>query len=64
MFRIVRSGNNQIIEIPPELSLPSDKATIRKEGNCLIVEPTPAVLLRELLAQWSPLEEESPESDC
>ena len=56
-IRIVRNGGRQIIEIPPEFSLPGDEAVIRREGDCLIIEPVKAVPLRELLAQWSPLEE-------
>ncbi|CAB3773638.1 antitoxin [Paraburkholderia humisilvae] len=59
--RLFRNGRNQAIRILRELELPGDEAIVRKEGACLIIEPVKAMLLRELLAQWAPLDESFPE---
>jgi antitoxin VapB len=61
--RLFRNGRNQAIRIPRELELPGDEAIIRREGECLIIEPVKTTPLRELLAQWSPLDETFPEID-
>lgn len=61
--RIFRNGRNQAIRIPRELELPGNEAIVRKEGECLIIEPVKAVPLRDLLAQWAPLAEAFPEID-
>jgi len=61
--RLFRNGRNQAIRIPRELELPGDEAIIRKEGECLIIEPMKVMPLRELLAQWAPLDEAFPEID-
>lgn len=36
---LFRNGRNQAIRIPAEFELPGDKATIRKDGDRLIIEP-------------------------
>ncbi|GAB6851468.1 AbrB/MazE/SpoVT family DNA-binding domain-containing protein [Paraburkholderia sp. MPAMCS5] len=54
--RLFRNGRNQAIRIPRELELPGEEAVIRREGACLIIEPLPVTPLRELLAQWAPLD--------
>ncbi len=36
---LFRNGRNQAIRIPVEFELPGDEATIRKEGDRLIIEP-------------------------
>jgi antitoxin VapB len=61
--RLFRNGRNQAIRIPREFELPGDEAIVRREGACLIIEPVKATPLRELLAQWSPLDETFPEID-
>jgi len=61
--RIFRNGRNQAIRIPRELELPGDEAIIRKEGDCLIIEPVKATSLKDLLSQWAPLEEDFPSID-
>ncbi len=37
--RLFRNGRNQAIRIPVEFELPGKEATIRKEGEKLIIEP-------------------------
>ncbi|MEX3956135.1 antitoxin VapB [Trinickia symbiotica] len=59
--RIFRNGRNQAIRIPRELELPGDEVIIRKEGACLIIEPIKTLPLRELLAQWEPLDDDFPD---
>ena len=61
--RIFRNGSNQAIRIPRELELPGEEAILRKEGDCLIIEPVKATPLKDLLAQWAPLEEDFPAID-
>jgi antitoxin VapB len=36
---LFRNGRNQAIRIPVEFELPGEEATIRKEGDRLIIEP-------------------------
>lgn len=36
---LFRNGRNQAIRIPVELELPGTEATIRKEGDKLVIEP-------------------------
>jgi antitoxin VapB len=36
---LFRNGRNQAIRIPVEFELPGDEATIRKDGDRLIIEP-------------------------
>ncbi|SAL55670.1 twitching motility protein PilT [Caballeronia terrestris] len=61
--RLFRNGRNQAIRIPREFELPGDEAVIRREGVNLIIEPLKAVPLRDLLTQWSPLDEDFPDID-
>ncbi|MDN7183529.1 AbrB/MazE/SpoVT family DNA-binding domain-containing protein [Caballeronia sp. SEWSISQ10-4 2] len=59
--RVFRNGRNQAIRIPRDLELPGEEAVIRREGTRLIIEPAKTVPLRELFAQWAPLDESWPE---
>lgn len=59
--RLFRNNRNQAIRIPVEFELPGDRATIRKDGNRLIIEPVRRPGLLGLLASWEPLEECLPE---
>jgi antitoxin VapB len=59
--RLFRNGRNQAIRIPRDLELPGEEAVIRREGARLIIEPVKTVPLRELLAQWAPLDESWPD---
>jgi antitoxin VapB len=60
-IRLFRNGSNQALRIPRDLELPGNDAVIRKEGDCLIVEPVRNPSLLALLATLQPLDEEFPE---
>jgi antitoxin VapB len=54
---IFRNGHNQAIYIPQEFELAGTEAIIRKEGECLIIEPmSPRNRLLALLAGWDELD--------
>jgi antitoxin VapB len=59
--KLFRNGRNQAVRIPREFELPGEDAVMRKEGNKLIIEPSPKQSLLALLAEWKPLQEEFPE---
>lgn len=62
--RLFRNGRNQALRIPREFELPGDEAVLRKEGDCLILEPvrkTPS--LATLLADMQPIEDDFPDVD-
>jgi antitoxin VapB len=61
--KLFRNGRNQAVRIPREFELPGDEATMRKEGDRLIVEPLRRKSLIELLDSWEPIDEEFPEID-
>jgi antitoxin VapB len=63
IVRLFRNGRNQAVRIPRDLELPGREALLRKEWDRLIVEPMPRPSLLELLATWTPLDEEFPEID-
>jgi antitoxin VapB len=63
IVRLFRNGRNQAVRIPRDLELPGREALLHKEGDRLIVEPMPRPSLLELLATWTPLDEEFPEID-
>jgi len=50
---LFKNGRNQAVRIPREFELPGEDAVMRKEGNRLIIEPSPP---RSLLALLSSLE--------
>ena len=54
--KLFRNGRSQAIRIPREFELPGDEATIRKEGDKLIIEPAKKKKdsLAKLLASWEP----------
>ena len=58
--KLFKNGRNQAVRIPREFELPGEDAIIRKEGERLIIEPTPPKSLLALLATLSPLEEDFP----
>jgi antitoxin VapB len=63
--RLFRNGRNQALRIPRELELDADEATIRKDGERLIVEPVRRRPdLATLLAGWEPFDEPFPEIDA
>lgn len=58
--RLFRNGRNQAVRIPREFELPGNDAIIRKEGERLIIEPTPPKSLLEVLARLTPIDEQFP----
>ena len=55
---LFRNGRNQALRIPRELELDADEASIRSDGERLIVEPVKRRPdLATLLAGWDPLDE-------
>ena len=61
--KLFRNGRNQAVRIPREFELPGEDATVRKEGQRLIIEPAPPRSLLALLATLGPLDEEFPPVD-
>jgi antitoxin VapB len=63
---LFRNGRNQAVRIPVEFELPGDEATIRKEGDRLIIEPKAddrPKTFYELMQSFEPIEDEFPEID-
>jgi antitoxin VapB len=58
--KLFKNGRNQAVRIPREFELSGEDAIIRKEGERLIIEPTPPKSLLALLATLAPLEEDFP----
>jgi antitoxin VapB len=58
--KLFKNGRNQAVRIPREFELPGDEAIMRKEGDCLIIEPTQPKSLLAVLATLQPLDEEFP----
>ena len=57
--KLFRNGRNQAVRIPREFELPGDEATMRKDGDRLIIEPKDKKKsLLELLATLEPIEED------
>jgi len=64
LVSIFRNGSNQAIRIPREFELAGTEATIRKDGDRLIIEPLPKPnRLLALLDGWEPLDEDFPALD-
>ena len=61
--RLFRNGRNQAVRIPREFELPGEDATIRKEGDRLVIEPAPTRSLLAVLNTLEPIEEQFPAID-
>ena len=61
--RLFRNGSNQAIRIPCQFELKGKEATIRKEGNKLIIEALQKKSLIEWLDSHEPIEESFPDID-
>lgn len=59
--RLFRNNRNQAVRIPVEFELPGNRATIRKEGERLIIEPVRKAGLLGLMSQWEPIDDALPE---
>ena len=61
---LFRNGRSQAVRIPKDFELPGKEATIRKDGEKLIIEPAPKKkTLLELLDEWESLDVDFPEID-
>jgi len=58
--RLFKNGRNQALRIPRDFELPGNEASIRKEGDRLIVEPVARPSLLAVLATLEPLNEDFP----
>ena len=58
--KLFKNGRNQAVRIPREFELPGTEATMRKDGERLIIEPAPRRSLVEYLRTLQPLDEEFP----
>jgi antitoxin VapB len=56
--KLFKNGRNQAVRIPREMELPGEEATIRKEGDHLIIEPAAPVSLLSILSTLEPLNED------
>ena len=59
--RLFRNGRNKAVRIPKEFEFAGDDAVMRKEGECLIIEPKRKKhkkTLKQLFASWEPVDEE------
>ncbi len=61
--KLFKNGRNQALRIPREFELPGNDATIRREGQRLIIEPAPLKSLLAVLASLPTLEEDFPPID-
>jgi antitoxin VapB len=61
--KLFKNGRNQAVRIPREFELPGEDAIMRRDGDKLIIEPSPARSLLALLAELDPIEESFPEFD-
>ena len=59
--KLFKNGRNQAVRIPREFELPGEDAIMRKEGERLIIEPTPSKSLLAVLATLAPLDEAFPQ---
>ena len=58
--KLFKNGRNQAVRIPREFELPGEDAVMRKEGDRLIIEPSPPRSLLAVLAMLRPLDEDFP----
>jgi antitoxin VapB len=56
--KLFRNGRNQAVRIPREFELSGEEALLTKEGDRLILEPSPKRGLLAYLAQMEPVDEE------
>jgi antitoxin VapB len=58
--RLFKNGQNQAVRIPREFKLPGEEAIMRRDGDRLIIEPSPPRSLLALLESLEPLDEDFP----
>lgn len=59
-IKVFKNGRNQAIRIPREFEFSGEEAIMRKEGDRLIIEPTPPKSLLAVLATLGQLHEDFP----
>ena len=62
--RLFRNGRNQAVRIPRDFEIDGSEATMRRDGDCLIIEPARKGRLLDLLARLQPLPEAFPDIDA
>lgn len=58
--KLFKNGRNQAVRIPREFELPGEDVIMRKDGERLIIEPTPPKSLLAVLATLAPIDEDFP----
>lgn len=58
--RVFKNGRNQAVRIPREFEFSGEEAIMRKEGDCLIIEPVPPKSLLAVLKGLKPIGETFP----
>jgi antitoxin VapB len=58
--KLFKNGRNQAVRIPREFELPGTDAIMRKEGDRLIIEPTPPKSLLAVLATLRAIDDDFP----
>lgn len=61
--KLFKNGRNQAVRIPREFELPGEDAIMRREGDKLIIEATPAKSLLAILSALEPIKESFPQID-
>ncbi len=61
--RFFRNGRNQAVRIPREFEFDADEAIIRREDDCLVIEPVKTKGLLATLATLSDIEDDFPDID-
>ena len=61
--RLFREGRSQMVRIPVEFELPGEAATMRRDGDRLVIEPVRKRGLVALLKTMKPLNQPFPEID-
>ena len=60
-IKLFRIGSDQVVRIPHKFELPGDEATIRQQGDRLVIEPVvERKSLLELLKTLEPIDDEFP----
>ena len=60
-IKIIRLGDRQAIELPPEFELPGEEVVVYKDGDNIILRPVKSLSLIEYLDTLEPMEEDFPE---
>jgi antitoxin VapB len=58
--KLFKNGGNQAVRIHREFELPGDEATMRREGDRLVIEPAPRRTLAQVLDGLEDIEEDLP----